>query len=111
MAAQSLESAFKSTERAAAQPALLAKVREEEVRRKTRTWRDIPQDELAERLSKGEIIGRDEWIPGLSQGRRKLDKNMLESHLEFGQRIHREGNTAYENNDYELAFTRYTQVC
>lgn len=31
---------------------------------KQRTWRDLPQAELAERMSKGEICPRDEWIPG-----------------------------------------------
>lgn len=29
-----------------------------------RTWRDIPAEELAERLCKGEICPRDEWVPG-----------------------------------------------
>ena len=29
-----------------------------------RTWKDLPQAELAERMSKGEICPRDEWIPG-----------------------------------------------
>lgn len=31
---------------------------------KHRTWKDLPATELAERMSKGEICPRDEWIPG-----------------------------------------------
>eukprot|EP00923_Selenidium_pygospionis_P035453 GHVN01061870.1.p1 GENE.GHVN01061870.1~~GHVN01061870.1.p1 ORF type:complete len:375 (-),score=87.70 GHVN01061870.1:262-1386(-) len=74
-----------------------------------KTWHDVPSEELAERLSKGEIIGRDDWVPGLSTGRRKLDSHALSSHLEFGERVKEEGNQASKRGDWELALTRYTQ--
>lgn len=105
-----MESAFDHISRTAEAPASLSLVREEEEERRRRTWRDIPEDELAERLSKGEVIGRDEWVPGLSEGRRKLNAESLMGHLGFGKRIHAEGNEAYEKKDFELALTRYTQV-
>lgn len=108
--ATSLEAAYKAAEATAMKLVSLEVVRAEEEQRKSRTWRDIPQEELAERLSKGEVIARDEWVPGLSEGRRKLNPEMLKSHIEFGERIHKEGNEAYQKDDYELALTRYTQV-
>eukprot|EP00922_Rhytidocystis_sp_ex-Travisia-forbesii_P004895 GHVS01007165.1.p1 GENE.GHVS01007165.1~~GHVS01007165.1.p1 ORF type:complete len:537 (-),score=97.02 GHVS01007165.1:187-1797(-) len=77
--------------------------------KKEHTWRDIPQEELAERLSKGEIMPRDEWIPGVSKGKRKLDANSLKQHLTLGEQMRRDGVESYKKEDYEMAFTRFTQ--
>ncbi|CDJ39362.1 Peptidyl-prolyl cis-trans isomerase d-like protein, related [Eimeria tenella] len=76
---------------------------------KQRTWRDLPQAELAERMSKGEICPRDEWIPGISKGKRPLDAPALEEHLSFGERLAREGREAYATGDYDKAFMRFKQ--
>ncbi|KAL8447769.1 hypothetical protein Emag_004177 [Eimeria magna] len=64
---------------------------------KQRTWKDLPQAELAERMSKGEICPREEWIPA------------LEEHLAFGERLAREGREAYAASDYGTAFMRFKQ--
>lgn len=77
--------------------------------KKEHTWRDIPKDELAERLSKGEIMPRDEWIPGISKGKRKLDIQSLKQHLTLGEQMRRDGRESFEKGDYEMAFTRFTQ--
>lgn len=82
---------------------------ESENRKKEKTYLDMPKDELAERLSKGEIIPRNEWIPGISTGKRKLDYATLEQHLSFGEEIRNAGKVAYQNKNYELAFTRFSQ--
>ncbi|EPR60059.1 TPR repeat-containing protein [Toxoplasma gondii RUB] len=74
-----------------------------------RTWRDIPQDELAERLCKGEICPRDEWIPGVSRDKRPLDPASLEDHLKLGDRMLQEGRAAYGAGDFNLASIRFTQ--
>ncbi|KAL8446777.1 hypothetical protein Emed_004779 [Eimeria media] len=76
---------------------------------KQRTWKDLPQAELAERMSKGEICPREEWIPGISKGKRPLDTAALEEHLAFGERLAREGREAYAASDYETAFMRFKQ--
>lgn len=31
---------------------------------RSRTWRDLPVEDIADRMSKGEICPREEWIPG-----------------------------------------------
>eukprot|EP00922_Rhytidocystis_sp_ex-Travisia-forbesii_P004893 GHVS01007163.1.p1 GENE.GHVS01007163.1~~GHVS01007163.1.p1 ORF type:complete len:529 (-),score=100.44 GHVS01007163.1:214-1800(-) len=77
--------------------------------KKEHTWKDIPSEELAERLSKGEIMPRDEWIPGVSEGKRKLDANSLKQHLTLGEQMRRDGLECYQKEDYEMAFTRFTQ--
>nr|CEL69535.1 TPA: Protein with possible 2 TPR domains, related [Neospora caninum Liverpool] len=74
-----------------------------------RTWRDIPPDELAERLCKGEICPRDEWIPGVSRDKRPLDPSSLEEHLKLGDRMLQEGRAAYGVGDFDLASIRFTQ--
>ncbi|CDI79502.1 hypothetical protein, conserved [Eimeria acervulina] len=74
-----------------------------------RTWKDLPQAELAERMSKGEICPRDEWIPGISKGKRPLEGGALEEHLSFGDRLSLEGRQAYAAGDYETAFMRFKQ--
>lgn len=76
---------------------------------KQRTWKDLPPEELAERMSKGEICPRDEWIPGISKGKRPLELQALEEHLAFGERLAREGRDAYAVRDHELAFMRFKQ--
>ncbi|KAL8274071.1 hypothetical protein Esti_001913 [Eimeria stiedai] len=76
---------------------------------KQRTWKDLPQTELAERMSKGEICPREEWIPGISKGKRPLDTAALEEHLAFGERLAREGREAYAAEDYDTAFMRFKQ--
>ncbi|PFH36990.1 TPR repeat-containing protein [Besnoitia besnoiti] len=74
-----------------------------------RTWRDIPQDELAERLCKGEICPREEWIPGLSKDKRPLDPESLDEHLKLGDRMLQDGREAYAAGDFDLASIRFTQ--
>ncbi|CDJ34081.1 uncharacterized protein EMH_0018650 [Eimeria mitis] len=76
---------------------------------KTRKWTDLPQEELAERMSKGEICPREEWIPGISKGKRPLEGAALEEHLSFGDRLLREGREAYTAKNSELAFMRFKQ--
>ncbi|KAL8432419.1 hypothetical protein Efla_000196 [Eimeria flavescens] len=76
---------------------------------KKRTWKDLPSSELAERMSKGEICPREEWIPGISKGKRPLDTAALEEHLSFGERLAREGREAYAARDYDTAFMRFRQ--
>lgn len=76
---------------------------------KHRTWKDLPAAELAERMSKGEICPRDEWIPGISKGKRPLETPALQEHLAFGDRLAREGREAYEAKDYSTAFMRFKQ--
>ncbi|KAF7456209.1 TPR repeat-containing protein [Cryptosporidium felis] len=73
-------------------------------------WGSIPEEELAKRLRGGEVLHRDEWIPGKdSDSGRKLSAGELKSHMEFGEMILKEGKDAFERQDYELSFTRYTQ--
>ncbi|XP_026190927.1 uncharacterized protein LOC34620920 [Cyclospora cayetanensis] len=74
-----------------------------------RTWKDLPPAELAERMSKGEICPREEWIPGISKGKRPLNAKALEEHLAFGERLAREGREAYADQLYETAFLRFKQ--
>ncbi|KAL7068307.1 TPR repeat-containing protein [Cryptosporidium serpentis] len=73
-------------------------------------WSSIPEEELGKRLRGGEIMHRDEWIPGNNKNeRRKLQQNEIKSHLEFGEVIRKEGAIAFEKGDFNMALTRYTQ--
>ncbi|PHJ21417.1 tpr repeat-containing protein [Cystoisospora suis] len=74
-----------------------------------RTWRDIPAEELAERLCKGEICPRDEWVPGLSKDKRPLDPVSLGEHLKLGERMMTDGRDAYAGADFGTALIRFTQ--
>lgn len=76
---------------------------------KHRTWKDLPQEELAERMAKGEICPRNEWIPGISKGKRPLEGAALEEHLAFGERLLREGRAAFVAGDMEMAYMRFKQ--
>lgn len=107
---EQVKSAKERTESIASVVTTLEEAQKAQEARKNRTWRDIPEDELAERLSKGEIIGREEWIPGISGGeRRKLKAVEAKAHLEFGEQLRNEGNEAYDQGDFEKALLRYTQ--
>lgn len=76
---------------------------------KSKTWKDLPEDELAERLCKGEICPRDEWIPGLSKDKRPLDSKSLEQHLQLGEVMMSDGRKAYAEESYDTALMRFTQ--
>lgn len=107
--ASKIRAAYSSIQQTTETVPTLEDVREDVQNRAKRTWKDLPSDELAERLSKGEIMPRDEWIPGQGRERRTLRGPEVEAHLAFGKRLHTEGNEAFRNNQLELALTRYTQ--
>ncbi|CEL94467.1 unnamed protein product [Vitrella brassicaformis CCMP3155] len=52
---------------------------------------------------------REEWVPGLSKGKRKLDAGEIRGHLELAERMRQDGNKAFREADYEMALTRFTQ--
>ncbi|XP_053991421.1 tetratricopeptide repeat protein 1-like isoform X2 [Hylaeus volcanicus] len=84
-------------------------IREHVKKKRNETWSDLPQEEVAERLSKGEILPREEWIPGHGKERRVLNHNDTMAHLNFATRLHKEGNDAFLNSSYDIALLRYTQ--
>uniref|UniRef100_A0A0G4FKP0 peptidylprolyl isomerase n=1 Tax=Chromera velia CCMP2878 TaxID=1169474 RepID=A0A0G4FKP0_9ALVE len=52
---------------------------------------------------------REEWVPGLSKGKRKLSPHELVGHFQLGEEMKASGRAAYEKGEFEMALTRYTQ--
>jgi hypothetical protein len=102
---------YKDIEQVSATVPTMERIREHVEKKKNETWNDLPQEEVAERLSKGEILPREEWIPGHGKEKRVLNHNDVIAHLNFATRLHKEGNDAFQNLSYDLALMRYTQVC
>eukprot|EP00388_Colpodella_angusta_P034751 GDKK01033736.1.p1 GENE.GDKK01033736.1~~GDKK01033736.1.p1 ORF type:complete len:465 (-),score=129.18 GDKK01033736.1:241-1557(-) len=52
---------------------------------------------------------REEWIPGVSSGKKKLRIDEVLSHLDLGKTMHTDGNTEFSNGNYDMALLRYAQ--
>eukprot|EP00914_Ancora_sagittata_P008803 GHVO01017069.1.p1 GENE.GHVO01017069.1~~GHVO01017069.1.p1 ORF type:complete len:488 (+),score=121.94 GHVO01017069.1:337-1800(+) len=68
---------------------------------------DIPMEERQRRMAKGEILPRDEWLPG--QGKKPLNHATASEHLAWGTRLLKEGTEAYQSKRLDTALMRYTQ--
>eukprot|EP00917_Polyrhabdina_sp_WS-2016_P021932 GHVP01047509.1.p1 GENE.GHVP01047509.1~~GHVP01047509.1.p1 ORF type:complete len:474 (+),score=114.95 GHVP01047509.1:42-1463(+) len=70
-------------------------------------WTDLPEEVVKERLRKGEIIPKDEWIPG--QGRRTLEKDEGQTHLDFVLNVLNDGKNHFQKKEFETAFLKFYQ--
>eukprot|EP01071_Lankesteria_metandrocarpae_P007306 Lankesteria_metandrocarpae@DN4641_c0_g1_i10.p1 len=69
----------------------------------------LDADEMQRRIGRGEVIDRGEWIPGISEGKRKLTFSELKEFLEFSEELFTAGKEAWMKTDMETALTMYTQ--
>lgn len=72
--------------------------------------KDVPIKELRQRLGRGEIAPRKEWIPTNDKKDKKtIGKEELEERLNFAEKLNTEGKTALALGNYHHSLTRFTQ--